>query len=189
MSVLFMSAILWGFECLSNTGSDFTSAVYSSMCIEGMRVHFHTLKWRFVIECNMHLTANPLNSLLSPPWPEKVKNMQSGRVFLKRNLLIKTWRPYQTRNNRLLSFDTTRTAYKKTRPTILLLLCIRCCGNVFTKPLPNNVSRIHIQTHRLIEGTYEVLRWDRSRCHKIVSGIRKLTGRGGEYTGTDSMIT
>jgi hypothetical protein len=43
------------------------------------------------------------------------------------------------RTNRLLLFHTTRTSYKTARPTILLLfVCIRCRGNVFTEPLPSN---------------------------------------------------
>jgi hypothetical protein len=35
---------------------------------------------------------------------------------------------------------------------------IRCRGNVFTEPLPSNDRRIHIETHRLMGGTYEVRR-------------------------------
>jgi hypothetical protein len=43
------------------------------------------------------------------------------------------------RTNRLLSFDTTKTAKKTTRPTFSYCsVCICCCGNVFTEPLPNN---------------------------------------------------
>jgi hypothetical protein len=33
-----------------------------------------------------------------------------------------------------------------THPMILLLLRIRCHGNVFTKPLSRTIGRIHIQT-------------------------------------------
>jgi hypothetical protein len=46
------------------------------------------------------------------------------------------------RTNRLISFDTTRTAYK-TSPSIILL----CCGNAFTELLPSNDMGIHKQTH------------------------------------------
>jgi hypothetical protein len=46
------------------------------------------------------------------------------------------------RTNRLLCFDATRTAYKTTPPTI------HCCGNIYTKLLPNNDRGIHTQTHR-----------------------------------------
>jgi hypothetical protein len=48
------------------------------------------------------------------------------------------------RNNPLLSFDTTRTAYKTTPQTI-----IRCRGNVCTDYLPSNDRGRQRQTHRL----------------------------------------
>jgi hypothetical protein len=57
------------------------------------------------------------------------------------------------RINRPLSFDTTQTAQKMTPPTI-----IRCHGNVFTESLAGNDRRLHIQTHRLMGGVYEVRR-------------------------------
>jgi hypothetical protein len=66
--------------------------------------------------------------------------------------------PYQKKQevmgriNSLLPFHTTRTALKTTPPTIL-----RCRGDVLTEPLPSN-ERIHIQTHRLMGGIYEVRR-------------------------------
>jgi hypothetical protein len=31
-------------------------------------------------------------------------------------------------------------------------------GNIFTEPLPSNDMTTHIQTHRLVEGIYEVRR-------------------------------
>jgi hypothetical protein len=50
------------------------------------------------------------------------------------------------RTNHLLSFETTRTAYK-TRGTILLALCVFVTrGNVFTKPLTSNDRTVHIVT-------------------------------------------
>jgi hypothetical protein len=54
------------------------------------------------------------------------------------------------RTNRLLSFETTRTAQKVTPPTILLLL------RVFSSP--SNDMWMHIQTLRLVGGIYEVRR-------------------------------
>jgi hypothetical protein len=30
--------------------------------------------------------------------------------------------------------------------------------NIFTEPLPNNDKRLHIKTHRLMEGIYEASR-------------------------------
>jgi hypothetical protein len=48
----------------------------------------------------------------------------------------------------VLSFDTTRTAYK--------ILC--CRGNVFTEPLPSNYKGIHIETYGLMGGIYKVRR-------------------------------
>jgi hypothetical protein len=41
-------------------------------------------------------------------------------------------------------------------------VCICCRGNVCTEP-----SNIHIQTHRLMGGIYEVRRLDGMRCHDI----------------------
>jgi hypothetical protein len=52
------------------------------------------------------------------------------------------------------------------RPTILLL-CIHCHGNVFTKSLPSNDRGTHIQTHRLMGGIYEVHHPDWLRCHDV----------------------
>jgi hypothetical protein len=46
-------------------------------------------------------------------------------------------------------------------------VCIRCRGNVFTEPLPNNDRVMYIQTHRIIGGTYEVRRRDALRCHDV----------------------
>jgi hypothetical protein len=37
-------------------------------------------------------------------------------------------------------------------------MCIRCRGNVFTESLATNGKGINIQTHRLMEGIYEVRR-------------------------------
>jgi hypothetical protein len=45
-----------------------------------------------------------------------------------------------------LSFDTTRTAQKTTRPTILLCSVYSLPREVFTDPLPSNDRGIHIQT-------------------------------------------
>jgi hypothetical protein len=58
-------------------------------------------------------------------------------------------------------------------------LCIRYRGNVsteplpsndtgiFTEPLPSNDNRMHIGTHKLMGGNYEVRRWDGLRCRDI----------------------
>jgi hypothetical protein len=37
-------------------------------------------------------------------------------------------------------------------------MCICCRGNIFTEPLPSNERGLHIQTHRLMGGIYEVRR-------------------------------
>jgi hypothetical protein len=50
---------------------------------------------------------------------------------------------------------------------------IRCRGNVFTKSLPSNDRGIHIQTHRLMGGIYEIRRWDGLRCHDIYTKFHK----------------
>jgi hypothetical protein len=52
-------------------------------------------------------------------------------------------------------------------------LCIRCHGNVFSKPLPSNDMRIRIQTHRLMRGIYGVLLWDGLRCHELHTKFHK----------------
>jgi hypothetical protein len=48
-----------------------------------------------------------------------------------------------------------------------IVACIRYHGNVFTEPFPSNDRGIHIQTHRLIGGIYEVHQADGLRCHDI----------------------
>jgi hypothetical protein len=69
----------------------------------------------------------------------------------------------------------------------------RCCGNLFTEPLPSNDSEKHIQTHRLVGGTYEVRRWDGLQCHGIHTKFHKDWSRdskvaGGIHSHTDSMV-
>jgi hypothetical protein len=60
--------------------------------------------------------------------------------------------------------ETTRTAYKTTRPTILLLLHeYSLPGNVFTEPLPT-IRRILTQTRRLME---------RLRCQYVHTKFHK----------------
>jgi hypothetical protein len=51
--------------------------------------------------------------------------------------------------NSLPSFHTTRVAYKTTPPTLL-----RCRGNVFTEPVPNNDKRIHRSRVTLRRAVY-----------------------------------
>jgi hypothetical protein len=52
-------------------------------------------------------------------------------------------------------------------------LCIRWGSNVFTEPMPNNDRGIHAQTHRLMEGIYELRYWDELRCHNMYSKFHK----------------
>jgi hypothetical protein len=40
-----------------------------------------------------------------------------------------------------------------------IVACVRCCGNVYSEPLFINYGKIHIQTHRLMSGIYEVRSW------------------------------
>jgi hypothetical protein len=87
----------------------------------------------------------------------------------------------------LLSSDTTQTAQKTTRPTILLLLRIRCRGNVFSEPLPSNDMWKHIQTRRFMK--YAVEMGSGATIYitsfiRIASSIQKLTWRG--YTDTQT---
>jgi hypothetical protein len=67
--------------------------------------------------------------------------------------------------------------------TILLLLCVyRWRRNVSTEPLPSNDKGMHIQTHRLMRGIYEVRHWDGLRCnfHNDWFGHPKVeVGEGG----------
>jgi hypothetical protein len=58
-------------------------------------------------------------------------------------------------------------------------MCICCCGNIYTEPLPSNnrviftepllISdrEVHIYTHRLTGGIYEVRRSDDLTCRDI----------------------
>jgi hypothetical protein len=58
------------------------------------------------------------------------------------------------------------------------------------------IGGMHIQTHRLMGGIYEVRRWGGLRCHdiyipslKIGSGIQKLIGGGYTDTQHDNLIS
>jgi hypothetical protein len=87
-----------------------------------------------------------------------------------------------------------RQTHRHTRPTILLLLRVFIDeGTCFPSRCLAMKVGIHIQTHRLIGGIYEVRRWDVLRCHNIHtkvhwtgSGNQKLIGGGGGLQ-TDSM--
>jgi hypothetical protein len=75
-----------------------------------------------------------------------------------------------------------------------IVACIRCNGNVFTGPLPSNEQWDNIQTHRLVGGIYEVLRWDGVRCrdlhtkfHKNWSRHSKVSGRGWIHNLADRL--
>jgi hypothetical protein len=46
-------------------------------------------------------------------------------------------------------------------------VCIRCRDNLFTVALPSNDRGLHIQTHRLMGGIYEVRHWHGLTCHDI----------------------
>jgi hypothetical protein len=66
-------------------------------------------------------------------------------------------------------------------------VCILWRDNLFTEPLPSNDRRIHVQTHKLMGGIYEVRRWDGFKCHdthtkshKDWSRHSKVNGTGGE---------
>jgi hypothetical protein len=88
------------------------------------------------------------------------KHTQAARWFLS---LLRSNGGGIHRQIHRLSFDTTRRAYKTTRPTFLLLLrCILCRSNVFAEQLSSNV---HIQTHWLMGGIYEVRHSDGFTCH------------------------
>jgi hypothetical protein len=47
---------------------------------------------------------------------------------------------------------------RRVKQVFYYCVCIRCCGNVFSEPLPSNDRGLHIQTHRLMGGIYEVRR-------------------------------
>jgi hypothetical protein len=64
-----------------------------------------------------------------------------------------------------------------------IVSCIHCHGNMFTKTLPGNDRGIHIQTHRLMGGTYEVCHWDRFRCHDIHTKCHKNWFRHSKVDG------
>jgi hypothetical protein len=87
------------------------------------------------------------------------------------------------RTNRLLSFDTTRTAQKRMRPTIFLLLSVFvAAGTCLPRRCLSILWGLHMQTHRLMGGIYEVRCSDGLYCHdiphfiKIGSSVQKLIG-------------
>jgi hypothetical protein len=72
-------------------------------------------------------------------------------------------------------------------------VCIRCRDNIFTEPLSSNDSRIHIQTHKLMGGIYEVSCWDGLRCNDVHTNFHKdwfshSKINGGIHRHTDSMV-
>jgi hypothetical protein len=72
------------------------------------------------------------------------------------------------RTNRLLSFDTTQTANKTTRPRINLLLRVFvAAGTRFQSRCLATIGGIQIQTHRLMGGIYEVRLSDGFTCQDI----------------------
>jgi hypothetical protein len=62
---------------------------------------------------------------------------------------------------------------RRVQQFVYCCVCIRCRGKVFTEPLPTNDRRIHIQTHRLMGGIYEIFCWDGLRCHDIHTNFHK----------------
>jgi hypothetical protein len=86
---------------------------------------------------------------------------ESGRIVYHNPTLL--FLPYKQeilgRTKRLLSFDTAE-PHRKPRIQQFLYCCvyILCRGNVFTEPLPINDRGIHIQSHRVMGGIYELRR-------------------------------
>jgi hypothetical protein len=75
---------------------------------------------------------------------------------------------------------------RNTRPRLLILYCVfiaagtcllsRCLaikGYTLSSLCLATVRGINIQSHRLMEGIYEVRRWDRLRCHGIHTEFHK----------------
>jgi hypothetical protein len=69
-----------------------------------------------------------------------------------------------------------------------IVMCTLCHRNVTNKPLPSNDRGIHMQTHKLRRGVYEILRRDGFRCHNTHTNFHtywfrplKLI-RGGDTT-------
>jgi hypothetical protein len=91
---------------------------------------------------------------------ESLQNLD-GRVLKRRPFRWPRRAVQDERTNRLISFDTIRPTYKRTRPII-------------TQSLPRNDRGIHIQTHRQLGGIYEVRRWERLRCHDVHTKFQKI---------------
>jgi hypothetical protein len=58
--------------------------------------------------------------------------------------------------------------------------------NVLTQPLPRNDRKMHIQTHGLIGGIYEVRRSDWFRCHDVRTKFHKNWFRQSTVDRRDS---
>jgi hypothetical protein len=95
------------------------------------------------------ITAVTMKITILRIYPEDI-----GSVFLLNDVNVPDYtasHPRQEvlgRNNRLLSFDKTRTAQRVTPQK-----CLPRCGNVFTEPLPSNKKGVHRQTHRDMRPT------------------------------------
>jgi hypothetical protein len=71
-------------------------------------------------------------------------------------------------SNRILSIHTQGPHRKRcVQKFFYCCVCIRCRGNVFTKPLSSNVRGLHTQTRRLTGGSYEVRGFDGLRGARI----------------------
>jgi hypothetical protein len=141
-----------------------------------------------------------MSGLISIP-TEKLKSLDTRNTYEKQEILIRTNRllsftgqgPHRKR--RFHQFFVVAGTYLPSRclvtdrQTILqydtnniendvsdissVVARIRCNWNMSTESLPNNKKRIHIQTHRLMGGIYEVRRWDGLRCHFIHTRFHK----------------
>jgi hypothetical protein len=63
--------------------------------------------------------------------------------------------------------------------------CIRCCRNMYAKPLCSN-NKDDTQTHILMEGFYEVYHWQGLRCHAIHTKFHKGWFRHSKPDGWDT---
>jgi hypothetical protein len=89
--------------------------------------------WGRCLNCSAHSLMSVLTELMT------------ANIVL--SLIPARKREVLERTNRLISFNTTRTAYKNKRPNFFYCcVCIRCHCDIFTEPLFRKDKRLHSQT-------------------------------------------
>jgi hypothetical protein len=149
--------------------------------------------WRYTAS---HLGINVKEDLLSTMHPENGSNRFGRKSNKFSEELITTFLWYDTgsiENDASNNFSFVARVFV-TAVTFLLSRFLASKGVIhITETLPSNDREVHIQTHRLIGGVYEVLRSNALSCYDTHTKFHKewfrhsKVKKGGEGGITDSM--